>query len=313
MKRQIRSILAAGLGFALSLALAACGGSAGGGADDAETVLAKAQAAFEEVKSMHYAMDMDMGFTADGESISIKTNAEADYIVYPTQMDMDMTMSMMDLFDMTVKMYLIQEEDGYTVYTGMDDGEGNITWSRDTMDDLDNLAQYDASCSMELYLDSSSSFVENGTEEVAGVTATRYDGVITQESLDEVMETSGVLDEFEAFGVEGLDEMLHEMGDLPVSVWIDPDSGLPVKYEMDMTAMMQNMMEKLMAQDEAAAGAAMTVDKCHLSMAFSDYNAIDAVHIPQEALDAPTADQLAEDLLTEEESQALEEALEDAG
>lgn len=312
MKRQIRTILAAGLVLALSMAVTACGGSAGGGADDAETVLAKAQDAFEQVKSMHYTMNMDMGFTADGESIEIATNAEADYIVYPTQMDMDMNMSMMDLFDMTIKMYLVQEEDGYTIYTGMDDGEGNITWSRDTMDDLDNLSQYDASYSMDLYLDSSSNFTENGTEEVAGVTATRYDGVITQEALDEVMEASGVLGEFEAFGVEGLDEMLHEMGDLPVSIWIDPASGLPVKYEMDMTAMLQSMMEKLVAQDEAAAEAAMTVDKCHMSMICSDYNSIDAIHVPQEALDAPTADQLAESLLTDEETDALEEALEDA-
>ena len=312
MKRRIRNILAAGLVPVLVLALAACGGSAGGGADDAETVLAKAQAAFEQVRSMHYTMDMDMGFTADGETIAIETNAEADYIVSPTQMDMDMNMSMMDLFDVTIKMYLVQEEDGYTVYTGMDDGEGNITWSRDTMDDLDNLSQYNASYSMELYLDNSTNFVENGTEEVAGITATRYDGVISQESLDEVMEASGVLEEFEAFGVEGLDDMLHEMGDLPVSIWIDPDSGLPVKYEMDMTGMMQNMMDKLMAQDEEMAETAMTVDKCHLSMVCSDFNSIDTIHVPQEALDAPTADQLAEDLLTEEETEALEEALEDA-
>ena len=312
MKRRIRSVLAAGLVLSLSLALAACGGTAGGGQDDAETVLAKAQAAFEQVESMHYTLDMDMGFTADGESIAVDTSAEADYIVYPTQMDMDLNMKMMDMFDMTIKMYLIQEEDGYAIYTGMDDGEGNITWSRDTIDDLDNLSQYDASYSMDLYLDNSTNFVENGTEEVAGVTATRYDGVITQESLDEVMEASGVLDEFESFGVEGLDEMLREMGDLPVSIWIDRDSGLPVKYDMDMTAMMQNMMDKLMAQDGSAAEAAMTVDKCHMTMVCSDYNAIDAIHVPQEALDAPTADQLAEDLLTEEETQALEEALEDA-
>ena len=312
MKRRIRTILAAGLALALSLAVTACGSSAGGGADDAETVLAKAQAAFEQVKSMHYTMDMDMGFTAAGESISIETDAEADCIVSPTQMDMDMKMNMMGLFDMNIKMYLIQEEDGYTVYTGMDDGEGSITWSRDTVDDLDNLSQYDASYSMDLYLDSSTNFTENGTEEVAGVTATRYDGVITQEALDEVMEASGVLDQFEAFGVEGMEDMLREMGDLPVSIWIDRDSGLPVKYEMDMTAMMQSMMDKLAAQDQDAAGSAMTVDKCHMSMVCSDYNSIDAIHVPQEALDAPTADQLAEDLLTEEETQALEEALEDA-
>ena len=102
------------------------------------------------------------------------------------------------------------------------------------------------------------------------------------------------------------------MGDLPVSIWIDPASGLPVKYEMDMTAMLQSMMEKLVAQDEAAVEAAMTVDKCHMSMICSDYNSIDAIHVPQEALDAPTADQLAESLLTDEETDALEEALEDA-
>ena len=312
MKRRFHTILAAGLILSLSLALTACGSLVGGGEDSPEAVLTRAQEAFEEISSMHYTIDMDMGFSAEGESIEVATTAEADCIIEPMQMDMDMKMDMMGLFDMNLKMYMVQEGNSFTVYTGMDDGEGNMTWSKDTMEDLDYLSQYNGQTNMELYLKNGTNFTENGTEEIAGVTATRYDGVITQESLDAVMEASGVLEQFETFGVEGMDEMLSQMGDLPVSIWIDKESGLPVRYEMDMTAMMQNMMDKLIAQDAEAAETAMTVDKCYLSMLCSDYNSVDAIQVPQEALDAPGSDELAEDLLTEEETDALEEALEDA-
>lgn len=307
MNKMLTKTLAGAVVLALSLALCACGGSS-----SPEDALTRAQAAFADVKSMHYTIDMDMGFSADGESMEMNTTAEADCIVDPIMMDMDMTMDMMGLFDMDLKMYVVQDGSSYTMYTGMDNGDGTMSWSKDTLDDLGDIAQYNGKASMDIYLENGSNFKEIGAEDVDGVSAVRYDGIISQDSLKSVMDTSGVLEQYESLGLEGMEDLLDEMGDLPVSIWLDPDSDLPVKYEMDMTQMMQNMMNKLLAEEEETADIGFTVDKCVISMVCSDYNTVSNIEIPEEALNADSYADSVQDLLTQEETEAMEEALEEA-
>lgn len=307
MNKKLTKTLAGAVVLALSLALCACGGSS-----SPEDALTRAQAAFADVKSMHYTIDMDMGFSADGESMEMNTTAEADCIVDPIMMDMDMTMDMMGLFDMDLKMYVVQDGSTYTMYTGMDNGDGTMSWSKDTLDDLGDIAQYNGKASMDIYLENGSNFKEIGAEDVDGVSAVRYDGIISQDSLKSVMDTSGVLEQYESLGLEGMEDLLDEMGDLPVSIWLDPDSDLPVKYEMDMTQMMQNMMNKLLAEEEETADIGFTVDKCVISMVCSDYNTVSNIEIPEEALNADSYADSVQDLLTQEETEAMEEALEEA-
>lgn len=307
MKTNLIKLMAAGTVMALALTLAACG-SAGETPEDA---LNKAQEAMNGVSSMHYTMDMDIGMSADGESYDITTTAEADCIIDPMTLGMDMHMSMASLLDLDMKMYMVQDGSSYTIYTGMDDGDGNITWTQETMDDLDALAQYNGQKSMEIYLENGTNFTEAGSEEINGVNATRYDGVITGDSIQAVMDASGVIDQFASLGLEGLEELYQDLGDIPVSIWLDPDTSLPVKYEMDMTAMMQGMMDKLMASEDETADLGLTIDKCAVVMVCSDYNGIDAIEIPQEALDASSADDLG-NLLVDQEEEALEQAAEDA-
>lgn len=307
MNKMLTKTLAGAVVLALSLALCACGGSS-----SPEDALTRAQAAFADVKSMHYTIDMDMGFSADGESMEMNTTAEADCIVDPIMMDMDMTMDMMGLFDMDLKMYVVQDGSTYTMYTGMDNGDGTMSWSKDTLDDLGDIAQYNGKASMDIYLENGSNFKEIGAEDVDGVSAVRYDGIISQDSLKSVMDTSGVLEQYESLGLEGMEDLLDEMGDLPVSIWLDPDSDLPVKYEMDMTQMMQNMMNKLLAEEEETADIGFTVDKCVISMVCSDYNTVSNIEIPEEALNADSYADSVQDLLTQEETEAMEEALEEA-
>ena len=307
MNKKLTKTLAGAVVLALTLALCACGGSS-----SPEDALTRAQAAFADVKSMHYTIDMDMGFSADGESMEMNTTAEADCIVDPIMMDMDMTMDMMGLFDMDLKMYVVQDGSSYTMYTGMDNGDGTMSWSKDTLDDLGDIAQYNGKASMDIYLENGSNFKEIGAEDVDGVSAVRYDGIISQDSLKSVMDTSGVLEQYESLGLEGMEDLLDEMGDLPVSIWLDPDSDLPVKYEMDMTQMMQNMMNKLLAEEEETADVGFTVDKCVISMVCSDYNTVSNIEIPEEALNADSYADSVQDLLTQEETEAMEEALEEA-
>ena len=80
----------------------------------------------------------------------------------------------------------------------------------------------------------------------------------------------------------------QDLGDLPVAIWIDSESKLPVKYEMDMTAMMQNIMTKVFEKmDVAAEDMDFTVDKMFISMTLYDFDNVGEIAIPEEAKNAP--------------------------
>lgn len=62
-----------------------------------------------------------------------------------------------------------------------------------------------------------SSFQEAGTETVEGKEAVRYDGVITNDSFNELFESTGILDQFSSLGVneETAKSMLTDLAVCP--------------------------------------------------------------------------------------------------
>ena len=139
---------------------------------------------------------------------------------------------------------------------------------------------------MELYLSTGSSFQEAGTETVEGKEAVRYDGVITNDSFNELFESTGILDQFSSLGVneETAKPMPTVLGDRPLSIWVEKGSGLPVKYDMDMTAMMQSIMTK--AMEAAGSTETITIETVHMTMLVHGIDNVESIEIPQEALDA---------------------------
>lgn len=85
------------------------------------------------------------------------------------------------------------------MYTGGDFG-GEMSWSRQTPGDLAAVAQYDAKENFELYLKSVESFKENGSETTNGIKTVRYDGIISEDALKDVMNSTGVLSQPDSVG-----------------------------------------------------------------------------------------------------------------
>mgnify|MGYP000769119513 FL=1 len=201
-------------------------------------------------------------------------------------MHMDMTMDMGAMGSMKMQMYMTEEEGAYQLYVGTDDGSGATTWAAQSVPDADQMKQYDTQANMELYLKSGSNFQENGTETIEGKETVRYDGVITNECFNEVFTSTGVLDQFSSLGVdaETAQSMLTDLGDLPISVWVEKESNLPVKYEMDMTAIMQSIMTKTM--EAADSTETITVESVYMTMLIHGIDNVESIEVPQEALDA---------------------------
>lgn len=277
---KIKKMLAAGVAVLMVMGFAACG-------EDTEgDVIKTAQKELAKIKSMNYDLIVDMNMSAAGQSMESVTKGKISFISEPMTMKMDMNVDEGDQGAYQMLMYAEQSDKEYIMYMSADNGEN---WIKQIADDAAALQQYDAQASMELYLSSVDSFKEAGVESINGSDAVRYDGIISKEAMSEVMGASGASMQLEQYGITGdaVTAMYREMGELPVSVWIDKESTLPVKYEMDMTAVMQKMMTSLMESMGAGPGTGgLTVDKMFLSMIVSDFDKVETIVIPEEAKNA---------------------------
>lgn len=293
-----KKILAFMMTVVLAMSLAACGDDAAGSGtpNDAagsaeETVEAEVdpyEAALENMNAVtnmdaQMVMEMDMAVGADGEEQSMETVTTMDMVCFndPVRMKLDMTMDMGEIGSVTQNVYAEAAEDGtYTMY--LYDGE---SW---TVQNVENAAveQYDARGNMLANMDSSYHYVAAGTEQVDGANAYKYTGKITGDDLNETMISSGALDSFSSLGIDEsqLESMMTDLGEIPVTMWIDEATLYPVKYEMDMTAAMDKLMANMLeAMGDQASGLTISIPKLKVTMTCSNFNAATAFEIPEEA------------------------------
>lgn len=282
MKNLWKKIAAGALALAMMFTLAACGKEQSGA--DAASVMAAAQQELTKVSSMRYTYAMEMAISAEGESVEMTVNGSAEMTMDPTAVKMTMNMDMLGMALKDVQIYMVSEGGQMVAYTGMDmTGAGQNQWYKSLADDSGmNAEQYDAVEAFELYMKNGSNFKAVGTDTVQGASATRYEGVITSDMLEDTLEESGSLDNISSLLGEDYSGALAKMGGIPITIWIS-DAGLPVKYVFDMTSMVAELIKNT-AEDNRDAG--VSVDKVMMSMEVEGYNDISAITVPQEALDS---------------------------
>lgn len=299
MKKTKRA-LAALSALTLTLSLTACGGggqqSTGDSGTDAMTPAERVAAAEEKMSaltslSIDMTQDIGMSFTMADQSqeLNMRTKMQMDVIQEPLKakgtMQIDMGEELGGAQD--VELYIMSEDDTANVYMQM-----NGQWVKQSVSEAE-LAQFDAAESLELYLDSAADFAEAGTEQIGGADATKFTGVIKGDKLYDVIEESGVLGSLGQTGTDvsedELKAMLSELGDLPMSVWINAD-GYPVQYEMDMSQMIDSIVQNaLEAEGAADQGMTMTVSKAAMSLTCSNFDAVEDFELPAGAQNATAA------------------------
>ena len=294
--KKMKRITCLAIAVLMALALAACGGNNGGEKSvepSIAEIMEKAQTSMENISSMSYDMTMDIGMAVSNMTFDISTDVKADYIAEPIKMKMDMNMDMGILGSMQILSYMEIVDGTYYMYTGFPDEDGTMIWMKEKIE-LGDIAQYDAQKSMDLYIRSAESFKENGTEVIDGVNTTRYDGIISRDAWNEVLENTGVLEQLDVSDIDEISGFFDDLGDLPISIWIADETYIPMKYEMDMKDFMQGLMDKIMEEaieeGEDAEDYAITITKTDLSMIMSNINGIDSIEIPEEALSAEELD-----------------------
>lgn len=285
----------------MMFSVAACGGGNGGNeegevsqqqstAPTPEEIVKAAEEKMQEATSVESNMTMDMVMTSQGQTVNMKTNMDMISFTDPMKLKMDMTIDMGEQLGGTQMMqFYADETDGnMTMYMNM-----MGSWYKQNVPE-EQLAQYDTKENLSTYLDNSTGFTEAGTEQVNGEDATKYDGVITGSQINEVLKASGALDDLEPM-LAGTDldasTLYEDLPDIKMSIWVNAEQ-YPVKYEMDMTAMMQGLMDKVVAisqQEQQDVIIPFTVDTMKISMTNKNFNNAADFEIPEEAKNATQA------------------------
>ena len=270
MKNLWRKIASGALALAMMFTLAACGKENGGA--DAASVMVAAQQELTKISSMRYTYAMEMAISAEGQSVEMKADGTAEVTMNPSAAKMTMNMDMLGMALKDVQIYMVSEGGQMVAYTGMDmTGAGQNQWYKSLADASGmNTDQYDAVEAFELYMKNGSNFKAVGTDTVQGASATRYEGVITSDMLEDTLEESGSLESITSLLGEDYSSALAGMSGIPITVWIN-DAGLPVT--------------ELLQSSEDSEDADATVDKFIMSMEVLGYNDVDAITVPQEVLD----------------------------
>ena len=287
MKKGIAVLLAA-----LMLASVWLGGC---GERSPEELWAAAKENIVTAKSARLHMTMDMAFDLQGETTSMTMKMDEACTQDPLSAEVNMTMDMGGLGKMDTTMYLVQEGKEYVSYTKVSGGilgDEDVGWSQSTIDVTD-LKQYNAMDNAKLYLDVLNSFQSAGKEAIGSYNTIRYDGKVTGQDISKMLDTLGdnVSSMLSTSDASTMADLFSQLDGIPMSVWIDQKTALPVRYEMDLSGMVNQLMRTMINALSSLSSEAVDfqVSKARVTVECSDYNAVAPITVPQEVLDAATS------------------------
>lgn len=236
----------------------------------------KALEAASGIKNSDFSIGIEMAMSAQGQDVNTNINMNGSYFTDPMKTKMEMSVDMGSLGSQTINMFIAAEGDKVKVYTN---NSGEWIAQEMTLDQYSSsMKQADAKANMELFLKNAKNFKATGNEEIGGVKTVKLEGVITGDSIEEVIKESGALSGmdsmFSSLGTDSdvAESMLKDMKDMNVTFWIDSANYYPVKYDIDMTDMIQKIMNNLIESLGTGQSIALTVSKYRMTMELSNIN-----------------------------------------
>lgn len=279
----MKKLLAFFISGLMLFSVAACGNEQGNGETAEVSKVAESLIKVSEAESMASDMVMNYSMSMGEEKLDMVMSTYMEMLNNPTKIKMDMTTELLGE-GFTTKYYMEETEDGkYTMYYGSEDMA--IGWAKEVVD-----ASYVEQLvgNSDYYLEYAKNFESAGTEDLNGEKTERFDGVIKVDDIEEVLSQTG-LDAMAGVDSSEFDlaELFANMEDIPLSIWISDESGYPVKYEMDMTKMMQTIMDNVIAMEESQEAMDMniSIDNAFVEITYSNFNGVEDFEIPADVIE----------------------------
>ena len=263
-----------------------------------EAVEAAANEKLKQVRSLHMDMDMTMdmemalvlGETRQSIPVDVDVALGLDVIQDPLLIRARMTISAVGTTTDGL-IYGTRDGEHTVICTSLDNG---ATWQKRTDPKKNGMLTAPGEV-MDLLLGEDVEMALSGTEDVNGRPAAVYTGKMDGKRIRELLENTGALGEMGgALDVDLPEDALDDPGDMDVTFMIDEESGLPVRYRVDMTVALKYLLtavlrESMAGEDMEGVELQMDVSSAWLELTLSDFDAVAPFAIPEAALNAPEA------------------------
>ena len=249
----------------------------------AADMVPRMQKRLEQATSIHYMYYMDIDASSLATTSSARISGDISMVMSdPVAMEMDLTMSGSGPEEANLyHIYAVPEGDSEKVYVGMADKE-DMKWYRATLSAelfRANVQSLDIREITQLSTQSDTDFRVVGMNWVQGQLALCVEGTLPPHIAQGILKnsTTGLWDRLKSlFGTPDTPE--ETAAEVPVRVWIGLFSRLPVKYEIDATQLMQQIVQK--NQEDG------TISRYAIGLEVVGYNDIQEITVPQEVQDA---------------------------
>lgn len=257
-----------------------------------DEVLTETYTALYALESMHMDMDvtvemnMDVSYSGQKMSVpmSILMRLEADEQKNPIrirgQMHMDAN-TMGKNQQMSALLYAEQADGVITAYASEDDG---VSWTTNQTD----APTLDPVQMVSVIVDHSRDFHATGKELVDGNETLVYVGKLDGSFIQQATNIIGSGAVSDLVGEDMTAENLNSLGDIDVAMYIDTKTRLPLRYTMDMSELMKNLMGtalQSLAGTQIQEGYEMNVviHTAKMECYLKDFNAVSPIEIPEAA------------------------------
>ncbi|WMI80480.1 DUF6612 family protein [Anaerotignum sp. MB30-C6] len=254
------------------------------GEKSASELVESARVKMGEVTSLQAKMDMNVKMKLSEEEVTTVTTADITAFVKPLKMKLDVSSSMMNggPQDTVMQMYVKEDENGVTSYANTGTGWFNSKIERDS------LGQYHVYENIVQYLTTIEEPVDKGTEKIGDIPTVQVEGILKGDAMEKIVIESGILTSAQSVGIseEELKDMYAQVGGLPITLWISQD-GLVYQYKMDMTKLMQMVMDKtmeLIGVNQLDTDMNIQVEDASIGMKCDSFNEVDPFEIPEDVL-----------------------------
>lgn len=249
----------------------------------AADMVPRMQERLEQATSIHYMYYMDIDASSLATTSSARISGDISMVMSdPVAMEMDLTMSGFGPEEANLyHIYAVPEGDSEKVYVGMADKE-DMKWYRATLSAelfRANVQSLDIREMTQLSTQSNTDFRVVGMNWVQGQLALCVEGTLPPHIAQGILKnsTTGLWDRLKSlFWTSDTPE--ETAAEVPVRVWIGLFSRLPVKYEIDATQLMQQIVQK--NQEDG------TISRYAIGLEIVGYNDIQEITVPQEVQDA---------------------------
>lgn len=266
--------------------------------DTAQSKLEEAKNKLSRAQSAHSVLTMDM--EVEAFRLNLNAGAVMDMVSFqsPVKVRSDVSLDLGILGDTDLEVYAAEQGDGYCLYVKDEDG-----WKQQEVT-ASQIYKYNGQQMMQTFLEQIDDVREVGTEMLTSGKSYKYTGVIHSNGLQAILLDTGSLEVvaqlfqnsmLKSVGSllkqeEEIRSLMKKAEDMEVTLWIDAQTGYPVKGTMDITEMMSEGFEQLSKNVSGSKNKGKSIwsqigiEKTEIVIECGEFNCAEEIVIPGAAL-----------------------------